>query len=164
MVLTVNRKRRIAMSNKTQRVKTRAGIIVYKPLIDAPHNLGDITDDGAQFPLVLPANIRLALSCSQDLAIEDVTVKIGAVRRFSSPDALLANEVYPGEFGYEKKTLDVTNNTGITGGISILVVDDFGRYYVIATGTLSDGGGPDDILDDDGNPIEDDDGNPIQED
>jgi hypothetical protein len=139
--------------------QARTDIALFQDLIDAPHDLGNIDGSGADTPFTLPGNGRLAVSSSDALLFGGLTVTIGERNEFGIP-ALDADEVRKGTYGAKDQVVDITVTTA-TGDLSLYFVDEFGKAFLIATGTLSGTGIPEFLLQENGDKILQEDGSGI---
>lgn len=112
----------------------RRDLSAFQALIDSPHDFGAISAEGAENTLSIPAQARLAISCSDAILLGQVNVTAGEQRTFSTPD-LEADELFKGCVAEADQVIDISSD-GATGTLSLFIIDWAGDEHLIGTGTI----------------------------
>jgi hypothetical protein len=106
-------------------------------LITTPSDLGTVAAASSSSALVLPANGRIAVSCSVAVAAGDLSLDIGPNQVLNVP-ALGIDEVYnPGVRGEEGQSVVVNRSGAGLSTVTVYVMDGIGRLHPIATATFT---------------------------
>lgn len=117
--------------------KTRRDVKDFGALIATPANLGNVAAASSSSSVQLPANGRLAVSCSVVVAAGDLSLDIGPNKVLNIP-ALGANEIYnPNVHGEEGQSITVNRSGAGLSTVTVYVMDGIGRLRPIATATFT---------------------------
>lgn len=117
-----------AASAALRRRKAAQNRTAFNAIVATPADWGD--------PVVLPANSRLGISFSEDLAAGDITVSDG-VNTFGIPD-IAADVVHNFPHQFERgREITVNNVTAPAGDITLYVLDEWTRPAAIASTTFA---------------------------
>lgn len=111
-------------------------LVKFSGYINDPQFLGSIAQSGQSSVLNLPANGRLAISCSVALTAGQVIVAVGDRSSFSHP-ALSAGQIYKGSYGERGMPVTVSRGAASAGTFTLYILDLRGSPRPIATVTFS---------------------------